>query len=132
MVQPCWLSAAKVLELEVVRLQTSWPPVNVLETQGELGSLVYAMTQLSSRFPLLGAPSTVYCHAMYSSILIQAIKLRRCRPSWRANSQICYHCVMTCCCGQGFFFEASYLLTDNDLFQLAYGGIMQARSDVLL
>lgn len=65
MVQPCWLSAAKVLELEVVRLQTSWPPVNVLETQGELGSLVYAMTQLSSRFPLLGAPSTVYCHAMY-------------------------------------------------------------------
>lgn len=51
---PCWLSAAKVLELEVVRLQASWPPVNALETQGELGSLVYAMTQLSSRFPLLG------------------------------------------------------------------------------
>lgn len=49
-----------------MRLQTSWPPVNVLETQGELGSLVYAMTQLSARFPLLGAPTI----AVYFDLIV--------------------------------------------------------------
>ncbi|CCM03882.1 uncharacterized protein FIBRA_06033 [Fibroporia radiculosa] len=53
LVGPCWSSAAKVLESELVRLQTSWPPLNSMEVCGELGALVLAMSRLSTKFPLL-------------------------------------------------------------------------------
>lgn len=51
--QPCWSSAAKVLESELLRLQSSWPPMNSLEVQGELAAVLFVMTKLSTRFPLL-------------------------------------------------------------------------------
>ncbi|KAH9949026.1 hypothetical protein B0H21DRAFT_165410 [Amylocystis lapponica] len=52
-VGPCWLSAVKALECELVCLQTSWPPLSTLEIQGEIGTLLYVMTKLGARFPLL-------------------------------------------------------------------------------
>ncbi|KAH9932465.1 uncharacterized protein B0H18DRAFT_25848 [Fomitopsis serialis] len=53
LIGPCWSSAAKVLESELLRLQSSWPPMNSLEIQGELGAVLFVMTKLSARFPLL-------------------------------------------------------------------------------
>ncbi|KZT71672.1 hypothetical protein DAEQUDRAFT_763532 [Daedalea quercina L-15889] len=53
LIGPCWSSAAKVLESELVRLQSSWPPMNALEVQAELGAVLFVMTKLSARFPLL-------------------------------------------------------------------------------
>ncbi|OBZ70760.1 hypothetical protein A0H81_09288 [Grifola frondosa] len=53
LIGPCWVSAAKVLEFELVRLQTAWPPLNSMEVRGELEALLYVMTKLSIRFPLL-------------------------------------------------------------------------------
>lgn len=39
---------------ELNLIETSWPPVNSAEVRNEIGTLLYAMTSLSSRFPLLG------------------------------------------------------------------------------
>ncbi|TBU37271.1 hypothetical protein BD309DRAFT_876749 [Dichomitus squalens] len=50
----CWASAAKVLENELTRLQTSWPdPLNTMEVRGDLESLLYVMTKLGAKFPLV-------------------------------------------------------------------------------
>ncbi|KAI0779614.1 hypothetical protein C8Q74DRAFT_1316163 [Fomes fomentarius] len=50
----CWASAAKVLESELTRLQSSWPdPLNTMEVRGDLESLLYVMTKLGARFPLV-------------------------------------------------------------------------------
>ncbi|KAF9811140.1 hypothetical protein IEO21_06624 [Rhodonia placenta] len=51
---PCWSSAAKVLEAEHACLQASWPPLNALEVRAELGAILFALTKLSARFPLVG------------------------------------------------------------------------------
>lgn len=52
----CWSSAAKVVGDELSRLQSSWPdPLNTMEIRGDLESLLYAMTKLSARFPLVGS-----------------------------------------------------------------------------
>ena len=54
--QSCWASAAKVLEVELARLQSSWPdPLNTMEVRADLESLLYVMTKLGARFPLIGA-----------------------------------------------------------------------------
>ncbi len=54
--QSCWASAAKVLESELTRLQSSWPdPLNTMEVRGDLESLLYVMTKLGARFPLVGS-----------------------------------------------------------------------------
>ncbi|KAJ8488647.1 hypothetical protein ONZ51_g3435 [Trametes cubensis] len=51
---PCWASAAKVLESELNRLQSSWPdPLNTMEVRGDLEALLYVMTKLGSKFPLI-------------------------------------------------------------------------------
>ncbi|RPD58691.1 hypothetical protein L226DRAFT_457383 [Lentinus tigrinus ALCF2SS1-7] len=50
----CWASAAKVLEHELSRLQSSWPdPLNTMEVRGDLEALLYVMTKLGAKFPLL-------------------------------------------------------------------------------
>ncbi|KZT10936.1 uncharacterized protein LAESUDRAFT_356428 [Laetiporus sulphureus 93-53] len=51
---PCWSSAAKVFESELLRLQASWPPMNIMDIRGELSALLFVMTKLGTRFPLLG------------------------------------------------------------------------------
>ncbi|OSD04103.1 hypothetical protein PYCCODRAFT_1466534 [Trametes coccinea BRFM310] len=51
---PCWASAAKVFETELTRLQTSWPdPLNTMEVRGDLETLLYVMTKLGAKFPLV-------------------------------------------------------------------------------
>lgn len=39
---------------ELNLIETSWPIVNSAEIRNEIGALLYAMTSLGSRFPLLG------------------------------------------------------------------------------
>lgn len=54
-VQSCWASAAKVLENELTRLQSSWPdPLNTMEVRADLESLLFVMTKLGAKFPLVG------------------------------------------------------------------------------
>ncbi|KAI8992943.1 hypothetical protein BD414DRAFT_290709 [Trametes punicea] len=51
---PCWASAARVLENELTRLQSSWPdPLNTMEVRGDLEALLYVMTKLGAKFPLV-------------------------------------------------------------------------------
>jgi hypothetical protein len=39
---------------EISALDTSWPPINSVDVRNEFGTVLYAMTNLASRFPLLG------------------------------------------------------------------------------
>lgn len=39
---------------ELNLIETSWPIVDSAEIRNEIGSLLYAMTSLGSRYPLLG------------------------------------------------------------------------------
>ncbi|KAJ7803484.1 hypothetical protein B0H14DRAFT_2887702 [Mycena olivaceomarginata] len=50
---PCWTSAAETLMREISALDTSWPPINSVDVRNEFGTVLYAMTNLASRFPLL-------------------------------------------------------------------------------
>ncbi|KAJ7162230.1 hypothetical protein C8R46DRAFT_346459 [Mycena filopes] len=50
---PCWTTAAETLIREVSAINASWPPINGAEVRNELGTILYAMTNLASRFPLL-------------------------------------------------------------------------------
>ncbi|KAH9940358.1 uncharacterized protein BXZ73DRAFT_98800 [Epithele typhae] len=50
----CWSSAAKVLESELSRLQSSWPdPLNTMEVRTDLEALLYVMTKLGARLPIV-------------------------------------------------------------------------------
>ncbi|KAL1942446.1 hypothetical protein VTO73DRAFT_6048 [Trametes versicolor] len=50
----CWASAAKVLENELTRLQSSWPdPLNTMEVRADLEALLFVMTKLGAKFPLV-------------------------------------------------------------------------------
>ncbi|KAH8107677.1 hypothetical protein BXZ70DRAFT_1003124 [Cristinia sonorae] len=54
----CWVCAARVLITELAQLQTTWPPANTADIRGDLSTLLYSMTKLSTRFPLLGYQAT--------------------------------------------------------------------------
>lgn len=71
--QPCWASAAKVLESELARLQSSWPdPLNTMEVRGDLEALLYVMTKLGAKFPLVGAWPSTPLSAFATYVLIVA------------------------------------------------------------
>jgi hypothetical protein len=53
----CWMSAAQVLFREISRVETSWPLQSSAEARGEIGLILYALTTLSNRFPIVGAHS---------------------------------------------------------------------------
>jgi hypothetical protein len=35
-------------------MSSSWPPINTASVRHELGTIIYAMTSLGSKFPILG------------------------------------------------------------------------------
>jgi hypothetical protein len=51
---PCWTCAAEALIRELDGIEASWPLVSSVDVRNEIGSILYAMTSLSARFPLLG------------------------------------------------------------------------------
>lgn len=76
-----------MLENELARLQSSWPdPLNTMEIRGDLESLLYAMTKLGSRFPLVG--SYLFTPVLSSErclIGVQRTIQQRFKPAWMAN-----------------------------------------------
>ncbi|KAG2365372.1 hypothetical protein BDR07DRAFT_1374335 [Suillus spraguei] len=51
---PCWTSAVDTLIRELNVIESSWPLVSSSDVRSEIGTLLYAMNNLSGRFPLLG------------------------------------------------------------------------------
>jgi len=47
---PCWTCAVETLIRE---LESSWPLMNSADVRNEIGTILYAMTSLSTRFPIL-------------------------------------------------------------------------------
>ncbi|EKM54793.1 uncharacterized protein PHACADRAFT_258894 [Phanerochaete carnosa HHB-10118-sp] len=54
MIGHCWMTASRVLAFELAQMQASWPPLNSTDLRSELATVVYALTKLGARFPLLG------------------------------------------------------------------------------
>ncbi|KIJ60067.1 hypothetical protein HYDPIDRAFT_32641 [Hydnomerulius pinastri MD-312] len=53
-VGPCWTCAVDTLIRELNVIESSWPLVSSADVRNDIGTLLYAMTNLGSRFPLLG------------------------------------------------------------------------------
>jgi hypothetical protein len=51
---PCWWSVAEILIRQLDTLETTWPLMDTTEVRTELATIAYAMTSLSSRFPIIG------------------------------------------------------------------------------
>ncbi|KAF8161055.1 hypothetical protein B0H34DRAFT_653334 [Crassisporium funariophilum] len=50
---PCWWSVADIIIRDLDALEASWPLVDHSELRNDLGVLFYAMTNLSTRFPVV-------------------------------------------------------------------------------
>ncbi|KIM78836.1 hypothetical protein PILCRDRAFT_576092 [Piloderma croceum F 1598] len=50
---PCWVVAADTLIRELDGIEVSWPLMNTGDIRTEIGTILYAMTSLNTRFPLL-------------------------------------------------------------------------------
>jgi hypothetical protein len=53
-VGPCWVTAADTLIRELDTIEVSWPLMNTGDVRAEIGTVLYALTSLGARFPLLG------------------------------------------------------------------------------
>jgi hypothetical protein len=51
---PCWTCAVDTLIRELNVIESSWPLVSSSDVRSEIGTILYAMNNLSARFPLLG------------------------------------------------------------------------------
>ncbi|KAL0956921.1 hypothetical protein HGRIS_003025 [Hohenbuehelia grisea] len=51
----CWTDAADILVRELNNIESSWPLMNTTDVRNDLGVLLYAMTSIGARLPLLGA-----------------------------------------------------------------------------
>ncbi|KAF8973313.1 hypothetical protein BDZ97DRAFT_1912864 [Flammula alnicola] len=50
---PCWWSVADIIIRDLDTFETSWPLVDRSELRNDLGVILYAMTSLSTRFPVV-------------------------------------------------------------------------------
>jgi len=50
---PCWWSVADIVIRDLDTLESSWPLVDHSELRNDLGVLLYAMTSLNTRFPII-------------------------------------------------------------------------------
>lgn len=48
------MTASRVLTFELAQMQTAWPPLDTTDIRSEIATLLYALTKLGARFPLLG------------------------------------------------------------------------------
>jgi len=51
---PCWTCVAETLIRELNSIEASWPLINSSDVRNEIGSILYALTSLSARFPVFG------------------------------------------------------------------------------
>jgi len=54
LMQPCWTSVVDTLIRELNMIESSWPLVSSSDVRNEIGTMLYAMNNLSVHFPLLG------------------------------------------------------------------------------
>lgn len=52
--QPCWIAAADTLVRELNGMEVSWPLLNTGEVRAEISTVLYALTNVGSKFSLLG------------------------------------------------------------------------------
>ena len=73
-----------MLESELNRLQSSWPdPLNTMEVRGDLEALLYVMTKLGAKFPLIGAwsrtqPGTLATYILVVTTAYHCAKVQSC------------------------------------------------------
>ena len=48
------MTASRVLTFELAQMQTAWPPLDTTDVRNEIATLLYALTKLGQRFPLVG------------------------------------------------------------------------------
>ncbi|KJA19959.1 hypothetical protein HYPSUDRAFT_143028 [Hypholoma sublateritium FD-334 SS-4] len=53
MIGPCWWSVADIVIRDLDTLEASWPLADYSDLRNDLGILLYAMTSLSTRFPIV-------------------------------------------------------------------------------
>lgn len=68
--QPCWWSVADIIIRDLDTLENSWPLVDHSETRNELSILLYAMSSLSNRFPVVGRR---YHDLRYASYILSSL-----------------------------------------------------------
>lgn len=52
-IAPCWWSVADIIVGELDTLEASWPLIDCTDVRNDLGTLLYAMTRLAPRFPII-------------------------------------------------------------------------------
>lgn len=55
---PCWTAASDIYIRDLNNLEAAWPPISTTDVRNELGTILYAMNALSTRFPLLGVSAS--------------------------------------------------------------------------
>lgn len=55
---PCWTAAADVFIQQLDEFETAWPPVNTADVRGDIGTLLYALSRLSTKFTMLVTASS--------------------------------------------------------------------------
>lgn len=52
--QPCWATAADIFIQQLDDFESAWPPVGTADVRGDIGTLLYAVSRLSTKFTMLG------------------------------------------------------------------------------
>ncbi|KAL0067387.1 hypothetical protein AAF712_005616 [Marasmius tenuissimus] len=55
---PCWTTAADFLTRDLANMASSWSLGSPVDVRNQIGTIVFAMTNLSARFPILGMSAT--------------------------------------------------------------------------
>ncbi|CAL1706100.1 unnamed protein product [Somion occarium] len=79
----CWVSAARILITDLVQLQATWPMANTSEIRGEIGTLLYSLTKLSTRFPLLAC----CCNSLHRLPSVKSTKASGCESAGSVRTQ---------------------------------------------
>ena len=53
------MTASRVLTFQLAQMQAAWPPLDTASIRSEIATLLYALTKLGARFPLLGQPASL-------------------------------------------------------------------------
>ncbi|KAL1746447.1 hypothetical protein HDZ31DRAFT_34192 [Schizophyllum fasciatum] len=55
---PCWTAAADIFIQQLDDLESAWPPVSTADVRGDIGTLLYAVSRLSTKFTMLVTASS--------------------------------------------------------------------------
>uniref|UniRef100_D8QBP2 Zn(2)-C6 fungal-type domain-containing protein n=1 Tax=Schizophyllum commune (strain H4-8 / FGSC 9210) TaxID=578458 RepID=D8QBP2_SCHCM len=55
---PCWATAADIFIQQLDDFESAWPPVSTADVRGDIGTLLYAVSRLSTKFTMLVTASS--------------------------------------------------------------------------